>query len=162
MFGINYANTADLELSHNNNPILCERGYGMSNTGFAWIICRSDGNPKKAIFTKIGMYKAHAGFPAEVGDIVIHARHSRQDGMEIRVFRLDSIHRYTYPCEVFNKDYTAVEIIEKPAAEGHFTRLHWYKDGEWDSPIPKCLERAVRAAQDKSRTYHCRVPFWYA
>jgi hypothetical protein len=125
-------------------PCLWERGGGWSNTGSSQIICDSVGKPKKPIYVKRKGELAcsdHALIPIQKGDVVIRAKHHRED-FDIEVFSIASFK---------SKD-------GEEAAETSF--VSEFNIGEWSNDNNLKYKDAINAAMAKATDYHCRVPYF--
>lgn len=118
-------------------PTLSENGGGMSNTGYATIICGEDGQALKPIFIPRGYSNGeHAIFRIEIGHCVINASRGKW-GESISVERITKI----------NDDTIKTDEIGN------------YENG--DGNIPGRFQTAADAALEKSKCYHCREPHYY-
>jgi hypothetical protein len=143
-----------LDKTRKGYPALWERGGGWSNTGDAVIIANADGSPKEPIYIRRRGQLAcenHALFIVNVNDIIIMTDHHRLD-YKTHVYRVESI----------DAEYKADCLL-----------LNSYIDGEWEwdwemghplFTVNESLQilEAVKAAENKARTYHCRNPFYFA
>lgn len=127
--------------SKTNLPVIAENGGGMSNTGNATIICGEHGEALKPLFIPRGYSNGdHALFVAKIGTAVVFAGHDRS-GESVSVNRIVAIGTDSEPNEI---------VLEK---------LYEYENG--DGNIPEDFKAAARAALEKSKSYHCRSPFYY-
>jgi hypothetical protein len=135
----------ELEFTQSGAPALWEEGGGYTNTGWARIVASPDGGPKKPAYVrKKGPLACtrHAQVPVETGDHVVVASHHGWD-YTIRVYRIEKI-------------------------EGKYATLRTvanFENGGWNPPLPDEipeLEKAVGAARQKARCYHCREPHYVA
>ena len=121
-------------------PCLWERGGGMTTTGKAVVVAGPEGDPKPAEYVRRrgSLSNAdHARIPVAPGDLVVTTEHHRGD-CDTRVYR----------------------IAEIALGQARATLIHRFVLGRWDTePTPGILN-AVRAAEGKSRCYHCREPFY--
>ena len=119
-------------------PTITECGGGMSNTGYATVICGANGERIEPLWVPRGYSNGdHAGFVAKVGMCIVEASHGRSRE-EVSVRKIKRIGNKDNPDELF------LELI-----------------GEWennDGTIPAEFEEARRAALVKSCCYHCREP----
>lgn len=121
--------------SKTGRPCVWEEGGGRTNTGFSRIVADPWGQPLKPIYVKKGGVLAcsqHALMPVGPGCWVVEAAH-RSGEFDISIF----------------------EVTGTPSCL-ESRRRHRFSQGEWDKTPPEWLEEAVKAAQRKSQTYHCR------
>jgi hypothetical protein len=126
-------------------PSLSECGGGSSNTGYARIVSSINGKRKKPIYipSKGQLSNSdHAWFVIKPNEIIITASHHRRD-FEIKVLKIKEI--------INNQDEKKInaEVIERYLEE---TQNDYKKSIYFE---------AIKAAIDKSTTYHCRVPFFF-
>jgi hypothetical protein len=128
-------------------PALWEGGGGMMNTGYARIVCSSDGSPKKPIFIKTGGHLAlqdHALFIIQEGDVIIDVKRHHDD-FNIIVKRIKNIKN-----DIDGHLIANIEIIAE------------FSNGEWDhEDIVEKYKNAIEAGKKKSEIYHCRSPIYY-
>ena len=128
--------------SKTNLPVIAENGGGMSNTGSATVICGTHGEALKPLFIPKGYSNGdHALFVAKLDMVVVFAGHDRS-GESVSVNRIVSIGTDSDPDEI---------VLEK---------MYEYENG--DGNIPEGFEAAAQAALEKSKSYHCRSPFFVA
>lgn len=133
------------EVSKSGKSVFWECGGAGTNTGFAEIICNSDGSKKTALFFKHGGHLAkgqHALFVANTGDFLISVYQHKGD-VEISVMHVWDI----------------IETTEKYITRKVIT-ISNFKNEEWDIEPPEYLDAAIRAAVDKSFDYHCRSVYY--
>jgi hypothetical protein len=126
-------------------PSLSECGGGSTNTGYARIISSINGKRKKPIYIpKNGSLSNsdHAWFVIKLNEIIVTASHHRED-FEIKVLKIKEIVN-----DSKNKKIN-LEVIE-----------HYEKETQSDYRNSIYYE-AIKAAVNKSTTYHCRKPFYY-
>jgi len=132
-----------IEVSKKGLPCLWESGGSFTNTGESQIICKNDGQPKKAIYVRKSGSLAcseHALIPVEIGDLIISVSHQRRD-FRINILRISKIDNET--CETVN--------------------IRGFDRGEWDDfsyEIVKKIQSAIDAAKAKATDYHCRTPYF--
>lgn len=122
-------------------PAMWEAGGGMTNTGFATIIAGPDGRRKKPVYIRRSGHLScenHALFIVEVGDLVIETGHHRLD-FETSVYRIEAI----------------------DGDEARLQLLYDFSQGQWDVEPPASIMEAVKAAEKKATTYHCRYPVYF-
>jgi hypothetical protein len=137
--------TMKFEISKSGKSVYWECGGAGTNTGFAEIICNSDGSKKTALFFKHGGHLAkgqHALFVANTGDFLISVYQHKGD-VEISVMHVWDI----------------IETTEKYITRKVST-ISNFKNEEWDIEPPEYLDAAIRAAVDKSFDYHCRSVYY--
>ena len=123
-------------------PVIREEGGGMSNTGYATIVCGAQGEKVKPLFVPRGYSNAeHALFVAKVGMLFVDASHNRR-GESATAYQIDAIGTADNPDELI----TSV--------------LYEYEDG--DGTFPEWLQEAKSAALKKSDCYHCRDAHYIA
>lgn len=115
-------------------PTITENGGGMTNTGYATIVCGPQGQALKPLFIPRGYSNSdHAIFVVKPG--LTHLIHS-------------SIGKWGESCQV--KIVTEIndqdEIKTETVAE--------YENG--DGNIPSIFQAAANAALTKAKCYHCR------
>lgn len=133
------------EVSKSGKSVFWECGGAGTNTGFAEIICNSDGSKKTALFFKRGGHLAkgqHALFVANTGDFLISVYQHRGD-VEISVMHVWDI----------------VETTEKYITRKVIT-ISNFKNEEWDVEPPAYLDTAIKAAVAKAFDYHCRSVYY--
>jgi len=129
-----------LNFSKTGIPCLWEGGGGLSNTRSVTLIADPSGDPKRPIYVRTRGSLAcedHALIPVAVGDIVVHAEHSRGDF-----------------------DIMILEITSIGVEEAETLRIGRFSQNEWDVPLPERLSEVVSASQRKARDYHCRTPYF--
>ncbi len=135
------------ETTKKSLPALWESGGGRHNTGNATIICDPAGNPKTPVYIRTSGHLAndqHALFIVAVGDMVVMSDHHRKDHI------------------------TQIYRLAKITFEGGFHRAYLelqaeFSSGEWsDETMALRFDAAVRAAQVKAESYHCREPIYIA
>jgi len=132
-----------VELTRTGIPCLWECGGGMTNTGWAQVICAIDGSPKKAIYVRQYGHLAlreHALIPVQKWDVIVKAHHHRGD------FRISL--------------WQVFEICKESDDAYLNARMTTYWDGfEWTDPdVAEKYKVAVQAAKEKATCYHCREP----
>lgn len=126
-------------------PSISECGGGSTNTGYARIISSINGKRKKPIYipSRGALSNSdHAWFVIKENEIIITASHHKRD-FEIKVLKVK---------EIINSPKIKkinVEIIE-----------HYEKENQEDYHNSPYAD-AIKAAIDKSTTYHCRRPFYF-
>ena len=121
-----------------------ETGGGATNTGNSMVIAGPHGEVLRPLYIKTGGHLAcgeHSLFVVGAGTVVVSASHHRGD-FEIKVYRLTG---------KFSGKEAEAEIVA------------CYSRGEWEGPLwdeadSGFLRKAVDAAADKARCYHCREP----
>lgn len=132
-----------IELSKKGLPTMWESGGGLTNTGKAFIVSDSKGQPKKPVFIKSSgslSCAEHALFIIDKNDIVVECKRNRDDFDILLMYISDvNIAQRTAECTVLS---------------------HW-SNGEWsDDSIIEEYEDVISAAEEKSRCYHCREAFY--
>jgi hypothetical protein len=125
-------------------PSISECGGGSTNTGYARIISSINGKKKKPIYVPTkGMLSNsdHAWFVIKPNEIIVTASHHRND-FEIKVLKVKEIIN-----SIDSKKINA-EVIESYSEE---TQSDYYNSIYYS---------AIKAAINKSTTYHCRQPFY--
>lgn len=121
--------------SKSNLPTVTENGGGMSNTGYATIICGPNGQKLKPLFIPRGYSNGdHAIFVVqlEATHLVYASRGRRGEAAQIeKVVSVDG-------------DELRTEMVGE------------YENG--DGNIPPQFQPAVSAAIEKTKCYHCREP----
>lgn len=129
----------NIELTKKNLPAIWESGGGYTKTGSAVIIADSKGDPKAPIFVRSGGHLAcdkHGLFIVDKGDLIITCERNADD-YTIHVYEIKSI-----------------DIDKK---EAHCILLSELSMGEWsDIAVYEDYIKAINAAIEKSRCYHCR------
>jgi hypothetical protein len=115
-------------------PTLTENGGGMTNTGYATIVCGADGQKLEPLFIPRGYSNGdHAIFVVNPGQThLIRASRSRS-GESVVVERA---------IDIDGDDNLEVDVVGE------------YENG--DGNIPSKFRGAVDAALKKCRDYHCR------
>jgi hypothetical protein len=119
-------------------PTVTESGGGMTNTGFATIVCGKNGERLKPLFVPRGYSNGdHAIFvvkPAET-HLIRASRGKWGEGVSVeKVIKIDE------------DDSLITEVIGE------------YENG--DGNIPLCFKVASAVALKKTRAYHCRSPHY--
>jgi len=115
-----------------------ESGGGMTNTGFAIIVCGESGEKLEPIYIKRKgnlSCSEHALFLLKDGVIVIHiTRKKNHDALmlEDEIQNLYDVKIYEYE----NGDFIEVERLP-------------------------CYEEAIKAGKEKTKHYHCRTPYYF-
>jgi hypothetical protein len=124
----------NVERSKTGKPTVTENGGGMSNTGYATIICGNDGKRLKPIFVPRGYSNGeHAIFVIIPGQTCFVSATRNRRGENATICRITKI----------NEDDTLEhEMIGE------------YENG--DGNIPDNFQPAVTAALEKAKCYHCR------
>lgn len=134
-----------INITKSGLPSLSECGGASTNTGYARIITSINGKRKKPIYipNKGSLSNSdHAWFVIKVNEIVVTASHHRED-FEIKVLKIK---------EIIND--SKVKKINLELVE------HYEKENQNDYQN-SIYSEAIKAAIDKSKTYHCRRPFYY-
>lgn len=142
--------SVDVSKTKSGLPCIWECGGGMTSTGRAQVICKSDGGKKTALALSHRSLEGHALFVLNEGDLIIKVFRSRE-GLKIIVAKvnLDRISEDRW--SDYGKIYRDVR----------FDVIMTYSDGEWDKEPSQGLEEAIKSAVEKSRDYHCRSAYWY-
>lgn len=134
-----------INITKSGLPSISECGGGSTNTGYARIISSINGKRKKPIYIPSRGQLSnsdHAWFIIKENEIIITVSHHKKD-FEIKVLKVK---------EIINNPKIKkinVELIE-----------HYEKETQNDYQNSLYVE-AIKAAIDKSVTYHCRIPFYY-
>ena len=134
-----------INITKSGLPSLSECGGGSNNTGYARIISSINGKKKKPIYIpKRGSLSNsdHAWFVIKLNEIIVIASHHQND-FEIKVLKIKEIIN-----EIKIKKIN-LEVIERYEKE---------TQGDYHNSI---YYQAIKAAVNKSTTYHCQEPFYY-
>jgi hypothetical protein len=119
-------------------PTITENGGGMSNTGYATVICGANGQALKPLFVPRGYSNGdHAIFVVRPGET--HLAHASRGKWGESV----TIEKVT---DIADDDILIVKTVGE------------YENG--DGNIPAKFEIATDAALEKARCYHCREPHY--
>ena len=128
------------ELTKHGLVALWENGGGMTNTGQAQIIAKSDGTMPTAVYMPRSGHLScgnHALIPVQPYFYLIQTYRSREE-IEHHVYKISRVSK-----------------IGEPHVE--LTLINKFDRGEWDTPLEAFLVNAVNAAEDKVKSYHCRM-----
>lgn len=129
-----------VERSKSNLPTVTENGGGMSNTGYATIVCGSNGKKLKPFFIPRGYSNGdHAIFVVKPGETHLAYASRGRHGEACRVEKVIGID---------DDDELQTEMIGE------------YENG--DGNIPPPFQSAVNAAIEKTKCYHCREAHFVA
>ena len=129
-----------LEITKSGQPALWECGGGATNTGYAVIICKSDGSKKRPTYVAERGHlskRNHALFVVKVGDVVIQADHDR----------------YGESCQIDR-------IVAINSNEAILENITAFENGEWSVSLDVHFNDAVHAAFEKMYDYHCRSVYY--
>lgn len=128
-----------VERSKSGLPTITENGGGMTNTGYATVVCGDRGEALKPLFVPRGYSNGdHAIFVVKPGEThLVHASRDR-GGESCLVEKVISL---------TDDDSLVTELVGE------------YEDG--DGNIPPPFQSAVDAAHRKTRCYHCRKAHYY-
>jgi len=121
--------------------VLWEQGGGFSNTGRATLVAGPNGEKLRPLYVRRKGHLAcedHALFRIWPGCLVAKAGHSRRNGEEVVVWRIEEIR----------------------GEEAELVRLFTRKDGVWDREPPPGIRAFAEEAARKAHCYHCRHPHW--
>ncbi len=119
-------------------PTITENGGGMTNTGYATIVCGSSGEKLKPLFVPRGYSNGvHAIFVVKPGITHLISASRGNWGETARVEKV---------IEIYENDCLITETIGE------------YENG--DGNITDHFSTAVDAAIAKTKSYHCRSPFY--
>jgi hypothetical protein len=127
-----------VQRSKSGLPTLTENGGGMSNTGYATLVCGENGQKLKPLFVPRGYSnKDHAIFVVHPGKThLVHASTSKS-GETVTVEKITDI----------NDDDEIITVV-----------IGEYENG--DGTIQQSFNPVVSAALQKTRCYHCREPHY--
>ncbi len=119
-------------------PTITENGGGMTNTGYATVICGENAEPLEPLFVPRGYSNGdHAIFVAKVGMHLVDTVRDRS-GESVNVSIIKKIGSEVNPDELITET------------------IYEYENG--DVNIPAIFKSAVDAALKKCKCYHCREP----
>lgn len=121
-------------------PTVTECGGGMSNTGFATLVCGENGQPLKPLFIPRGYSNQdHAVFVVRPGQTCLVTASHGKWGEEVKIEKI---------LKIDDKDNLQTETIAE------------YDNG--DGNIPPQFKAVTTAALKKTRCYHCREAHYHA
>ena len=129
-----------IELSKRGIPCVWEQGGAYTSKGSATLVCDKYGNPKKPLYIKTKGSLAcgeHALIPIRIGDYIIECVQHRKD-FDIEINKIKGI----------SEDVAILEIVNS------------FSENQWDVDLKDKFENVIKAAKDKSTSYHCRCPYF--
>lgn len=121
-----------------------ERGGATSTKGDSVIVCGPTGQPKDALFIRTGGHlcnNQHCLIPVLPGDYIVMAERNKDD-LKCSVWL------------ILTQDQE--KVLETQPGFMAIKLEYDYTNGEWDQNPPSFLDRAINAANDKCRCFHCR------
>ena len=120
----------EIACTKKGHPAMWESGGGYTSTGYAQIICATDGSPKAPVYIRRRGHLAcgeHALFVVKEGDVVVQASHHRRD-YKVEILKITKIISKTeqkvHPGGVF----CSFEETKERALE-IFACTKWGRDG---------------------------------
>lgn len=134
--------TFELEITNSNLPAIWENGGGWSNTGSVRVITDRKGCPKTALCLRHRCNDNHALFVLHQDDVIIEASRHR-DEYTVKLWKVETI-----------------SVADGKAAASAYLLCSLEK-GCWDTAPHDSFFDAIKAALDKTCTYHARNAVWY-